>query len=129
MPSSIVLPAIFGSMGAATLALGTFGVAAATFAINYAVSTLVSRAFGTRQSMDSPSAPDSGVRQQIPPSNSNSLPVVYGDAYLGGVFVDAVLSTDQKTMYYVLAVSHISPFGQFSFDQTKMYWGLSLIHI
>jgi Putative phage tail protein len=127
MPSSIVIGAAFGSMEAAVLALGTFGAAAATFAINYAVSTLVSRAFGSRMSQDNPSAPDSGVRQQIPPSNSNSLPVVYGDAYLGGVFVDAVLSTDQKTMYYVLAVSHISPAGQFSFDQTKMYWGDRLI--
>ena len=127
MPSSIVLGAVFGDTLLAGAALGSFGMAAASFAINYAVSTLVSRAFGSRQSMDNPSAPDSGVRQQIPPSNSNSLPVVYGDAYLGGVFVDAVLSTDQKTMYYVLAVSHISPVGQFSFDQTKMYWGDRLI--
>jgi hypothetical protein len=42
---------------------------------------------------------------------------------MGGSFVDAALSTDAKTMYYVLAISHISPNGQFSFDLTEMYWG------
>jgi hypothetical protein len=62
------------------------------------------------------------VRQQVPPATTNSLPIVYGDAYLGGVFVDAVLTTDQKTMYYVLAISQVSPNGQFTFDTTKFYW-------
>jgi hypothetical protein len=52
---------------------------------------------------------------------------VYGDAYLGGTFVDAVLSTDQKTMYYVVAVSCISPNGQFTFDSTKFYYGDRLV--
>jgi hypothetical protein len=48
---------------------------------------------------------------------------LYGDAYCGGRFIDAVLSTNGKTMYYVLVVSHISPNGQFGFDLTDMYWG------
>ena len=96
---------------------------AATFAVSFAASTLVTRVFG----QDPPTQVDSGVRQQIPPSSTNSLPVVYGDAYLGGVFVDAVLSIDQKTMYYVLAISNISPNGQFSFDTTKFYYGDRLV--
>lgn len=97
--------------------------ASAIFAVSFAASTLVTRIFG----QDPPSQVDSGVRQQIPPSSTNSLPVVYGDAYLGGVFVDAVLSIDQKTMYYVLAISNISPNGQFSFDTTKFYYGDRLV--
>ena len=68
-----------------------------------------------------------GVRQQVPPSAVNAIPVVYGDAYMGGTFVDAVLSTDQKTMYYVLAVSGISTVGQFTFDTTKIYYGDRLV--
>lgn len=94
-------------------------LAAATFAVNFAVSMIVSRVFSSGSANQSV---DNGVRQQVPPATTNSLPIVYGDAYLGGTFVDAVLSTDQKTMYYVLAVSQISPNGQFSFDTTKMYW-------
>ena len=92
---------------------------AAAFAINFAVSQIVTRVFG--QSQQGPQ--DSGTREQVPPSNTNAIPIVYGKAYLGGTFVDAVLSTDQKTMYYVLAVSCISPNGQFDFDTTDMYYG------
>lgn len=123
MPSSLVIAAYFGAgaagVAAATAAWGVAGVVAARFAINFAVSMLVTRLFSSGSANQNT---DNGVRQQVPPATTNSLPIVYGDAYLAGVFVDAVLSTDQKTMYYVLAVSQISPNGQFSFDTTKMYW-------
>jgi len=107
------------------LALETIGfsTAAATFAVNFAVSMIVTRVFG--QSQQGPQ--DNGTRQQVPPSNVNAIPIVYGDAYLGGTFVDAVLTTNQKTMYYVMAVSCISPNGQFTFDTTKFYYGDRLI--
>lgn len=101
-------------------ALGALGMATA-FAINFAVSSIISRAFAPN--MSGSQGIDNGVRQQVPPSSTNSIPIVYGDAYCGGRFVDAVLSTDAKTMYYVMVVSHISPNGQFSFDLTDMYWG------
>ena len=91
----------------------------ATFAVNFAVSFVVTRVFA-----DNPETQqDMGVRQQVPPSAVNAIPIVYGNAYMGGTFVDAVLTTDQKTMYYVLAISSISPNGQFTFDRTDMYYG------
>ena len=94
-------------------------VAVATFAVNFALSLIVTRIFA-----DSPETQqDMGVRQQVPPSAVNAIPVVYGNAYMGGTFVDAVLSTDQKVMYYVLAISSISQNGQFSFDTSDMYYG------
>jgi hypothetical protein len=101
----------------------SFALTAAAFAVNFAVSLIVSRVFG--QSGQGPQ--DSGTRQQVPPSSINAIPIVYGDAYLGGTFVDAVLSTDQKTMYYVVAVSCVSPNGQFTFDSTKFYYGDRLV--
>lgn len=97
--------------------------AATAFAINFAISTIISRVFGPK----APKMRDNGVRQQIPPATVNSLPILYGDAYTGGVYVDAVLSQNQKTMYHVLAISCISPNGQFSFDTTKFYYGDRLI--
>lgn len=101
----------------------TWGMTAAAFAINFAVSSLLSRAFAPNLGSSASQAIDNGVRQQVPPSSTNSIPIIYGDAYCGGRFVDAVLSTDSKTMYYVMVVSHISPNGQFTFDQSDMYYG------
>jgi hypothetical protein len=96
-----------------------FSTAMATFAVNFAISYVVTRAFA-----DNPETQqDMGVRQQVPPSAVNAIPIVYGNAYMGGTFVDAVLTTDQKTMYYVLAISSISPNGQFTFDTADMYYG------
>lgn len=113
MVGSLVAASVFG------LTAGTVAYAAAVFAVNFALSSIVTRMFG-----DNPeSQQDMGVRQQVPPSAVNAIPIVYGDAYMGGTFVDAVLTTDQKTMYYVLAISSISPNGQFTFDTADMYYG------
>lgn len=110
----------FASWVAASGAISAFLV---RMAITFATSLLVTRIFGKKP----PKPTDNGVRQQIPPATVNSLPIMYGDAYLGGVFVDAALSQDQKVMYYVLALSNISPNGQFSYDQTKFYYGDRLV--
>ncbi|HSG62697.1 MAG TPA: hypothetical protein VLA24_14810, partial [Pseudomonadales bacterium] len=87
--------------GAATVGALTALQMAAAFAINFAVSSIVTRVFGQNQQAPQ----DSGTRQQVPPSSVNAIPIVYGDAYLGGTFVDAVLSENQKAMYYVIAIS------------------------
>ena len=109
---------------------GEFSLAAATvtatFAVNFAVSYVVSRAFAPNDPTANQPV-DQGVRQQVAPNTTNSLPIVYGSAYMGGTFVDAVLTIDQQSMYYVLAISSISPNGQFTFDRTKFYYGDRLI--
>jgi hypothetical protein len=97
----------------------------AYFAVTFAVSAIVSRIFSVDPTANA--SVDNGVRQQVPPAMSNSIPVVYGDAYLGGTFVDAVLSVDQKVMYYVMAISNISLNGQFTYDRTKFYYGDRLV--
>lgn len=99
-------------------ALG-ISLTAATFAVSFAVSKIVTRVFADNPEQQQ----DSGVRQQVPPSAVNAIPIVYGTAYMGGTFVDAVLTEDQKTMYYVLAISSISPNGQFTYDTANMYFG------
>lgn len=116
---TVIVTAIAGSAFAAT----TAGIVIATV-VNFAVAAVISRAFAP--STDTPDAStmeDSGARQQLPPSTTNDVAIVYGDAYLGGTFVDAVLSTDQKVMYYVMAVSCISENGQFTYDTSKFYYG------
>ena len=128
MPTSVIAYVFFAGdvilMGAA---LGSVGVAVASFAVSYALTSVISRAFKPNAQTGTNASIDNGVRLQGPPSNQNSIPVVYGDAYLGGIFADAVLTINQKTMYYVMTVSAISPNGQFFFDTTKFYYSDRLI--
>lgn len=119
MVGSIIIAAITGVPAAAF----TIGMTVAAAAINFAVSFVVNRAFAP----DLDANQNTNNREQVPPTTDNAVPVVYGDAFLGGTFVDAVLSTDQKTMYYVLAISSISPNGQFTYDTTKFYYGGRLV--
>lgn len=104
-------------------ALTATGVAVA-LAVNFALSYVVSQILAPNLN---PNQQDNGVRIQVPPDTTTSIPVVYGDAYLGGKFVDAVLCSEGEqaglVMYYVMAVSCISPNGTFTFDTTEMYYG------
>ena len=45
-----------------------------------------------------------GIRQQVPPATENKIPVVYGDAYLGGTIIDVQLVNDNKELYAVLVL-------------------------
>lgn len=120
MPSSLIaLAAEAWTAFTAAYAASTVVAMAANFALSY----VVNRIFGAKP----PKQQDNGIRQQIPPAADNTIPVTYGSAWLGGTFVDAVLSTDAKTMYYVLVISNISPNGQFTYDQTNFYYGDRLI--
>jgi hypothetical protein len=106
----------------AAITIKSVGAFLVNTVISFAVSTLVSRLFAPKLP-NQQGAPEQGVRQQIPPSPTNSLPIAYGTAYMGGMFVDAALSQNQKAMWYVLAISSISPNGQFSYDKTNFYYG------
>jgi hypothetical protein len=46
-------------------------------------------------------AVDPGVRLQSNANTQNKIPVLYGNATMGGIQTDAVLSDDQQTMYFV----------------------------
>jgi hypothetical protein len=48
--------------------------------------------------------PDYGVREQVDPDTQHAIPVVYGSAVLGGIVTDAVLSSDNKTMWYCITI-------------------------
>ena len=128
MVGSLIVAAYYAIPAGVAL---TYGQMAAAFVINFAVSQIVTRVFADNPEKQQ----DMGVRQQVPPSSVNAIPIVYGDAYMGGTFVDAVLTTDQKTMYYVLAISSISSAnstlgtsaGVFNYDMSEMYYGDRLI--
>jgi len=87
-------------------------------AVTFAVSIVASRLFAP----NIPQSQQNNIRQQVPPDPTAGIPLVYGDAYTGGRFCDAVLTTDQTSMYYVMVISCISPNGQFSFDTSNFYY-------
>jgi hypothetical protein len=47
---------------------------------------------------------DPGVRLQVDANPENSIPVVYGSAYLGGIITDATLANNGQTMYYCITL-------------------------
>lgn len=49
-------------------------------------------------------AKDFGVREQVDPDTDHNIPVVYGQAFLGGIVTDAVLSDDNMTMWYCITI-------------------------
>mgnify|MGYP000850640827 CR=1 FL=1 len=52
--------------------------------------------------------PDTGVRVQTAASTETKIPVLYGEAVIGGALIDARMTNDNKTMYYVYALSEVT---------------------
>jgi hypothetical protein len=115
----ITLSTIFQAAAFVAIAYATGGASAAyQMAATFAVSVVASRIFAPNV----PQAQQNNIRQQVPPDPTAGIPLVYGDAYTGARFCDAVLTSDQQAMYYVMVISCISPNGQFSFDTSKFYY-------
>ena len=94
-------------------------------AATFATSIITSRIFAPNQnqSVNFESVGSTNSRQQIPPDTTTPIPMAYGITYLGGKFVDAALRTDQKVMYYCMAISCKSEDSVVVADTTSMYYG------
>lgn len=74
-----------------------------------------------------------GSRQQLSPGTTNKLAVVYGATLVKPIIVDAKITNDQKTMYYVCLLSEVTDTGTISFTSPSIqenqigrplvYWG------
>lgn len=49
--------------------------------------------------------PDPGVRLQVDPDTTHSIPVVYGRAVVGGAVTDAAITNSNQTMFYCITIS------------------------
>jgi hypothetical protein len=129
MPSSIILPAVFGSAAAGIAALGTFGYAALGFAINMIASSILSKALGSDSptTNDAQGNPNPGSRTQVPPAGDNKVPVIYGSAYIGGTITDLSITQNNQTLYYVLTLAECTNTEQGGTPDTytfgNVYWG------
>jgi hypothetical protein len=77
------------------------------FAINMVASTILSKVFAPSNPQEQ-IQPNPGNPQQIPPAGDNKLPVIYGTGYVGGIITDLSITTDNQTIYWVLALSEVT---------------------
>jgi len=70
---------------------------------------------------------DRTARLQVNPSVDNKLPVVYGQAHLGGIVIDVQLSADNKELYFVTAISEIT--GTRMSDNTSSSFNIKNVYI
>ena len=97
------------AVGVLGLTAGTIAASVVAFAINLVVSTIISKSLRNDNSQQlSGDSPNPGNRQQIPPATDNKIPVVYGEAWVGGTVVDLSITNDNQTLYYVLALCEVT---------------------
>lgn len=71
---------------------------------------------------------DPGVRLQIDPNTEYRVPVVYGNAILGGTITDAVLTNNNQTMFFCITISErtglldVGDGQQSTFTFNDIYW-------
>jgi len=99
--------AVVAKVATAIFAKVTFA-AVAKFVITTALSIGVSKLLAKRAMSGASAGGNGGGRVQLPPATDNKIPVVYGSAFIGGSIIDAYLTPDQKTMYYVVAFAEVT---------------------
>lgn len=109
---------------AAYISTAVAGMSFATVA-SFAARTLltigIAKLLAKRDESTAPTgAQDNSGRIQLDPSTANKLPMVYGSAFIEGAITDAKISTDQQTMWYVIALSE-SGTG-IDWDFNAVYW-------
>ena len=117
-----------GTIIATSLLVGysATAIAVTAFAINMVISAVISKAFFSPNQSASDlagSSPDVGNRQQIPPATDNKLPIVYGEAWVGGTIVDLSISGNNQELYYVLALAEVTGNGTDTITFGDAYWG------
>jgi hypothetical protein len=96
----------------------------ASFAARTLLTIGVAKLLAKRQESTAPTgAQDNNGRIQLDPSTANKLPIVYGSAFVEGAITDAKISTDQQTMWYVIALSEAgSSTAAIDWNFNAVYW-------
>lgn len=114
MPSSLIVSAL-------GLEAGGFAAAAVTFGVRVVTTLAVSSLLAKQMTPDLPQdVGNQGGRVQLPPATDNKLPVIYGHATVSPIITDAKISSDQQTMWYVLAFSEATDTGSLTFGD--IFW-------
>ena len=118
--SSVIVPALI------EYGFSAFAASAIAFTVSMIASSIVTKAFfNDQQSANtiSGASTNPGNRVQIPPATDNKLPVVYGQAWVGGIITDLSITTDNQTLYYVLSLTEVTNNGSDTVTIGDIYWG------
>lgn len=74
----------------------------------------------TASELDTTLPPATSTKVTVTPSTDNRIPVLYGTSYVPGMIIDARISNDSQTMYYIYALSEITGSGSVSVDEVWM---------
>ena len=106
--------------------IGELAANIVAFAISMVASSIISSIFAPKQP-GLPNLPNPGNPQQVPPAGNNLLPVVYGEAYVGGIITDLSITSDNQDIYWVLALSEVTNTETGGTPDTitfgNIYWG------
>lgn len=110
-------------VAAAGLTAGTL-IASVVFWTTYLVAVIAtSMLINKLAGRPSLSGGSGGGRQQLPPATDNKIPVVYGKAFVSGPVIDAKISTDNKIMWYVVALAeHTDTTAGSAYTYGKIYY-------
>lgn len=122
--------ALAGAIGFSAAAAGIAGSVAA-FAARTLLTVGLTKLMVNKAGQSGAGTSNAGSRVQLPPATDNKLPVVYGSAFIGGSITDAKISTDQKTMWYVVALADVTDstpgsaysFGNIYYDNKLVTFG------
>jgi hypothetical protein len=117
MPSSLIAVGSAISTWWSGVSLAGVGAFAARTLLTIGLTKLIANKAGDTGAGTSANG---GGRVQLPPATDNVLPVVYGSAFVAPIITDAKISSDNKTMWYVCALSEVTDDGDISFD--KVYY-------
>jgi len=96
------------ALGAGSYAAGGWAAIAVATAYRIVVSLVIASIIN--RLTNKPQTPSGSYnRVQLPPNTYNYIPMVYGDAWMSPIVVDAHISADTMWMWYVLVYSEVSP--------------------
>ena len=118
----------FGKTAAGFLGGSGIGSVLARTAITGFALSQITKSINKTNEVNTAPTPDPGVRLQIDPDPNNQIPVVYGQAVLGGVVTDASLTDDNLTMYYCITLcektgnTNLGAGAASEFTFKEIYW-------
>ena len=126
------MPPVVAAVGAVVAAISSTAIGAAVlnFGARLLATYVISSLLVRKQDTTALSAPPPiRNRTTVSADTANKLPVVYGDAFMGGIVVDAKISSDQQYMWYVMALSEVTDTGTITYDDPNnpgyplVFWG------
>lgn len=112
-----------GATIATALALTGAEFYVAAFAINMVVSAVISKTFFSPEQPGNLDSENPGNRQQLPPATDNKLPVVYGQAWVGGIVTDVSITYNNQTLYACISLCEVTNNGLDTITFGDIYWG------